>query len=229
MSILRSSPLRRRLIPTTSNCDSDAFSPDGRLLAGVAGSSATPHDANHEVPVWDLETGRLRHTLTGHEDEVGAVAFSPDGRRLVTGADDGTVRVWGVATGTLEATLEPGSDAPEPAPDLPHHWFPEVAFSPDGRRIVSGDGAGRLTVFDAQKLAASHTLHAHDFSFFGLAFAADGQLVTASSDGTAKVWKRRLRRGDCRLPHGRPPPQHCGVSAPTARGSPSAPRTAASA
>ena len=67
-------------------------------------------------------------TLKGHTDVVTSVAFSPDGRRIVSGSFDSTVKVWDASSGQEILTLKgPGS-------------VDSVAFSPDGRRIVSGGG-----------------------------------------------------------------------------------------
>jgi WD40 repeat protein len=65
--------------------------------------------------------------LTGHTDWVMAVAYSPDGTRIVSGSDDQTVRVWDAQTGTEVQQLT-GHTGPVSA----------VAYSPDGTRIVSG-------------------------------------------------------------------------------------------
>src|SRR5262249_46029542 len=66
------------------------LSPDGKHLAGTIGN---------EVKVWDTQTGRETLTLTGHTGRVQSVAFSPDGRRLVSAAADRTVKVWDSQTG----------------------------------------------------------------------------------------------------------------------------------
>jgi putative DNA primase/helicase len=64
-----------------------------------------------------------------------------------------------------------------------------VAFSPDGRRLVAGDTAGRLNVWDPHSGQELLSLKAHSNQLLSVAFSSDGRrLVTASWDGTAKVW-----------------------------------------
>ena len=74
-----------------------AYSPDGDLLA-VAGGIG--------IWIYDALTGAEIALLTGHTDPVNSVAFSPDGKTLVSGSGDQTVRLWNVDTGDLKATLE---------------------------------------------------------------------------------------------------------------------------
>src|SRR5262249_33963801 len=66
---------------------SAALSPDQTLLA-------TGTLAEKELRIWDVKTGKLKTTLTGHSGEVRAVAFSPDGKLLVSAS--GEVKVWDV-------------------------------------------------------------------------------------------------------------------------------------
>ena len=66
------------------NVTSIAFSPNGDLLA--SGGS--------DIWLWDVATGQLVATLTGHTGVVNSVAFSPDGDTLASGSRDGTVLLW---------------------------------------------------------------------------------------------------------------------------------------
>ena len=77
-----------------------AFSPDGRTLA-VATAYAS------EVELRDVATGARVGVLDAHTDNARAVAFSPDGATIVTGAADGTIRLWDPRTAQLRATLPP--------------------------------------------------------------------------------------------------------------------------
>ncbi len=69
-----------------------AFSPDGKLLATANG--VYPFESDRTIRIWDVTTGKLLEQLTGHGSEVNALLFSPDGRRLFSGAADGTILIW---------------------------------------------------------------------------------------------------------------------------------------
>jgi WD40 repeat protein/DNA-binding SARP family transcriptional activator len=155
-----------------------AFSPDGTRLAGAAGSGKGDFDANREVPVWDVNTGEVAMTLTDHEDQVSAVAFSADGRRIATSTWDGIVRVWDAVTGQELRALEVGGGG-----------F-ALAFSGDGRYLAESTGGEEVvvTVWDAETLERRSELHGHAETVQDVAFGPDGRAVTASWDGTAKIW-----------------------------------------
>jgi WD40 repeat protein len=77
---------------------------------------------NRTVKLWDLVAGRERATLKGHADQALSVAFSPDGKRLVSGSVDGTAIVWDLATGQQLIAIK---ESTGPA-----------AFSPDGKTLA---------------------------------------------------------------------------------------------
>src|SRR5262249_62238798 len=64
-------------------------------------------DANvsvNAIKVWDTNTGRLIRNLIGHKDEVVALTFSPDERRIISASMDRTIRIWDAGNGSSLAT-----------------------------------------------------------------------------------------------------------------------------
>ena len=58
--------------------------------------------------MWDAKSGELRHTLEGHTEEVNAVALSQDGDTIVSGSNDGTVKVFSKSDWSLKTSIDPG-------------------------------------------------------------------------------------------------------------------------
>ena len=125
----------------------------------------------------DLRSAQLGVFL-GHIDHVNCVAFSPDGRRLVSGASDKTIRVWDVITGKQITQFERHTGAVN-----------SVAFSPDGTRIVSGSSDFTVRVWDVHSGKQITQLERHTGAVNSVAFSPDGtRIVSGSSDFTVRVW-----------------------------------------
>jgi multicomponent Na+:H+ antiporter subunit D len=121
------------------------------------------------------------------------VSFSPDGKRIVSGSGDKTLKVWDAETGQLALTLDGHSDdghSDDGHSDDGHSDIvTSVSFSPDGKQIVSGSGDDALKVWDAETGQLALTLDGHSDIVTSVSFSPDGKrIVSGSEDKTLKVW-----------------------------------------
>ncbi|HEY3242189.1 MAG TPA: hypothetical protein VGM03_02465, partial [Phycisphaerae bacterium] len=100
---------------------------------------ASPAEAPQDVCVWDALTGQQVAVLRGHSDEIFCIAFSPDGRRIATGARDAVIRIW-------------DGDTFEPLAELRGHtsYVWSLAWSADGSMLVSGSGDQTVRIWDSR-------------------------------------------------------------------------------
>ncbi|KAL1665810.1 WD40-repeat-containing domain protein [Schizophyllum commune] len=161
-----------------------AFSPDKKFIA--SGS----HD--HTIRIWDVAMKRqLGEPLAGHEASVASIAFSPDGKHIISGSHDQTLRIWDVATRKqVGDALTEHDHGDFGAADLVFGEVNSVAFSPDGKRFVSGSSDRTIIVWDAEtREPIAESLRGHDSSVTSVAFSPDGKMVVSgSADRTIRTW-----------------------------------------
>lgn len=150
-----------------------AFSPDGRLLA--VGS-----DGGSEIELWSVaEQRKLRSPAAAGRSYITAVAFSPDGRLLAAGDHDSrSILLWDAASGERVRTIPTAPDTPK-----------SLDFSPDGRRLAAGVSNGIVRIWSVETgQEAATDPEGHLANVMDVAFSPQGTAVTASDDGTVRIW-----------------------------------------
>jgi WD40 repeat protein len=148
-----------------------AFSPDGRWLAASGEDRKT-------IAIWNTSTYRRVASFAGHTGTVASIAFSRDGRRLVSASLDQTVRLWDMESGECQAILAGHTG----------EVFAAV-FHPDGTRIASAGRDQTIRLWDVATGQEVARLAGHKSYIKSLAFSPDGQtLVSGSGDGTVRLW-----------------------------------------
>ena len=124
--------------------------------------------------VADAAARGLARELRGHTSDIEVIALSPDGKRLATASDDGTIRVWTIAQESSIVLI--GHDGP----------IETLAFSPDGTTLASGGSDGMVFLWSG---ATGRKLAGHGDTVRAIAFSPDGtQLASTSEDGTLFRW-----------------------------------------
>jgi WD40 repeat protein/uncharacterized caspase-like protein len=153
----------------------------GALLVGpLVGTVKAGADEGNKPPV---PAEKIRPSLTpqlGHTGNVFSVAFSPDGKLVLTGSDDHTARLWDVATGK-ELRQFTGIT----------FVVSSVAFSPDGKKVLTGDWHGTVRLWDvlSGEVVSYFFFSGHTHAVHSVVFSSDGkQVLTGSTDMTARLW-----------------------------------------
>jgi len=152
-----------------ARCVSLANSQGGLKLACAAGPS---------VLVWDTASGRETLRLQGHQGDVRAVEFSPDGSSLATGGEDRLIRVYDARTGKQQYSLKGHTKA-----------VTALSFSMDASVLVSGSEDGSLRLWDPAARTQLARLAGHRKGVTALCFSSDGLFIASGgADRSVRLW-----------------------------------------
>jgi WD40 repeat protein len=130
------------------------------------------------TPTLTTPGGSMIQTLEGHIDGVSTVAITPDGKKIVSGSADNTIRVWDLDSGKEIKKLEGYAD-----------WVTLLAITPDGKKIVSGSADNTIRVWDLDSGKEIKKLEGSS-SVYSLAITPDNKIVSTGdwNDKTIRIW-----------------------------------------
>lgn len=134
------------------------------------------------VRLWNIETGKQISSAIFHGTSVLSVAFDRQGRRVVTGCDDRTSRIWTVGTEPSQKNVIvlSGHD----------RGVTSAAFSPNGEQVVTASEDKTVRVWNSESGASIAVFAGHTEGVTKAVFSPGGdQIVSVSSDGTIRVWQ----------------------------------------
>ena len=165
------------------------------ILITPDGKKAISSSTDETIKIWDLFSGTCLRTITGHKNYrassngivqpnwVHGVAMTADGRKIISAAEDCTLKVWFLGTGDCLYTI--CCEKP------PAH----VAITPDGNLAVVAHWT-EITVWDIKTKVCLHTLTGHIDSIYSIVLSKEGNiLLSTSRDKTIKVWD--INTGAC--------------------------------
>jgi WD40 repeat protein/tRNA A-37 threonylcarbamoyl transferase component Bud32 len=163
-----------------------AWSPDGKRLASASadrtiqvGDPLKDHRSHSLLSL--LAPSRNYLTYAGHSDRVTALAWSPDGREIISSSADRSVQVWDTFTGKCRFKYRNNSAG-----------INAVAWSPNGRTIASGGNDRAVQLWDVISKKPLLTYLGHTNYVTALAWPSDGtRVASAGVDRTVQIWKVR--------------------------------------
>ncbi|KAM0393285.1 hypothetical protein ACHAPZ_010238 [Fusarium culmorum] len=161
-------------------------------LAFAPRKSVVRRTFEHAIPKWISNLPKVEEnwdacllTLEGHSSYVNSVVFSHDSKKVASGSDDKTIRIWNAETGECERELKGHSS-----------WVRSVVFSHDSKKVASGSFDKTIRIWNAETGKCERELKGHSSYVNSVVFSRDSKKVASgSSDKTIRIWNAET--GEC--------------------------------
>jgi hypothetical protein len=151
-----------------------AVSRDGKWL--LSGSGWPQGDRS--IRLWDLASSKEVRRFDERDDQIYAVAFSPDSALALSGGKGGKARLWDVKTGMLVRTC--GED---------NGPIFAATFAPDGKTFIAAGGDGKICHYNVETGELLRTFEGHIAPIISAVFSPDGKrIASGAQDATARIW-----------------------------------------
>jgi len=148
-----------------------AITPDSQTLVNVGNDNKT-------IKLWSLKTLQETCTMTGHSNNINAIAISSNGLIMVTGSEDKTIKIWNLQTKSEIMTLS-GHNSP----------IDSVCISHNNQIIASGDRTGIIKLWDVKTGKENLSFTGHSSQILTLAISPDNKtLVSGGDDYIINIW-----------------------------------------
>ncbi|MCG9128502.1 hypothetical protein JT359_12945 [Candidatus Poribacteria bacterium] len=170
--------LKRTFIRHKDNAISVVFSPDGNTIAAGTGYGVKVREGSQypitepTVHFWDANTGEYKMALTEQNEYVRKIVYAPDGKTIVIGSIDGSIRIWDVSSGKLVKTLITGH----------YDKITAISFNRDGSKIVTGGSDQSIRLWNIEKEEQVGTSPKHNGKIIGLSFTLNSNTIISVDD-----------------------------------------------
>jgi WD40 repeat protein len=151
------------------NATSIVLTPDGKTIVVGGGAYDKAGEYGTHLQLWDRETKSLQRTIVVSRERIATPAFSPNGRMIATGDEDGRIRVWEVATGRERFALDAGEEVSS------------VAFSRSGYFLAAGTASGHVCFWDLRTKKCVEQSRVKGQPVYSLDFAPIGRTIAAAT------------------------------------------------
>jgi uncharacterized caspase-like protein len=136
------------------------------------------NELNPVIMLWDLATEKPARQLVGHQEELSALAFGPDGKVLASAGWENDIRLWDAETGAVSRSLS-----------VPEGGVSSLAFDKTGRWLAAGTQGGVIHLFNLIAAQKSKSFSAHTGAVNAIVLGPENLwLASASEDGTVAFW-----------------------------------------